>query len=209
MGGAESSVYAAGDETACSADSAIPRSGKAGNQNAEFDFEYSGERRNRRKVSGYLRVDRGREHAGAVDAAGICVSAIPGKTAESRAGGFARTGAGESIGRPRRVATGVDGRSDDLADQEEYIRVEDVNVSLDRIKVRKGGPCEPAFFFWRIFFLQSWNPSPNQVRATRRAIHVSCENRRDGRAGWLRSRSSNRRRLPGGLQSGRVQRRAS
>src|SRR5437660_10029932 len=126
MGGAESGVYPAGDETACSADSAIPRSGKAGNENAEFDFEHSGERRNRRKVSGCLRVDGGCQHAGAIDAAGIRVSAIPGETAESRAGGFARTGAGESIGRPRSVATRVDGRSDDLADQEEYIRVEDV-----------------------------------------------------------------------------------
>src|SRR6266403_5116360 len=161
MGGAESSVYAAGDETACSADSAIPRSGKAGNENAEFDFEHSGERRNRRKVSGYLRVDGGCEHAGAVDAAGIRVSAIPGETAESRTGGFARTGAGESIGRPRSVATGVDGRSDDLADQKEYVRLEDVNVGVKRVKVRKAGR-KPAFFFGRISSLLNWNPSPTR-----------------------------------------------
>src|SRR6266705_2875306 len=108
MGGAESGVYAAGDETACATDSAIPRGCKAGNENAEFDFEYSGERRNRRKVSGCLRIDGGCEHAGAVVGAG----------------------AGESIGRPRSVAAGVNRRSDDFADQEEYVRVEDVNVSV-------------------------------------------------------------------------------
>src|SRR6266403_534147 len=158
MGGAQSGLYAAGDETACSADSAIPRSGKAGNENAEFDFEHSGERRNRRKVSGYLRVDGGCEHSGPVDAAGIRVSAIPGETAESRAGGFARTGASESIGRSRSVATGVDGRSDDLADQEEYVRVEDVKVSVERVKVRKGGPRARLFPLAHFLFAKTGIP---------------------------------------------------
>src|SRR5437867_9560728 len=160
MGGAESGVYAAGDETACATDSAIPRGCKAGNENAEFDFEYSGERRNRRKVSGCLRIDGGCEHAGAVDAAGICVSAIPGQTAKSRAGGFVGAGAGESIGRPRSVAAGVNRRSDDFADQEEYVRVEDVNVSVKE-QLRKGGP-RARLFRLGLSFLQNWNPPPTR-----------------------------------------------
>src|SRR5437870_1167043 len=161
MVGADSGVYAAGDETACATDSAIPRGCKAGNENAEFDFEYSGARRNRRKVSGCLRIDGGCEHAGAVDAAGICVSAIPGQTAKSRAGGFAGAGAGESIGRPRSVAAGVNRRSDDFADQEEYVRVEDVNVSVKAGAERRA--ASPPFSFGVFLFCKTGiRPRPGQ-----------------------------------------------
>src|SRR5256885_8649430 len=146
MGGVEPGIHAPGDEAACPTNPAISGSRKACHANAESFNQRAGQQWSGWQVPGSMRIDGRRQYAGAAASAGPGLSAVPGKTTESRPVAIAWSGSGNARRRSSDAADVTERRPDGGVDQEKYFCAEDVGKN-PLLSTRRTGSSPVLYFF--------------------------------------------------------------